>query len=135
MPKPKPTAEYMALSHAAEILGRSKNFVKRAVAKGLIRATSEPFKSNLNKNASAFMVLVNAQDVRDAIAGKIDLSSLDAVRVVERKELPKDLAGLVEMVVHLTQTTEQLSVMVMSLLERGDTPPAKKPARKEIPDV
>ncbi len=135
MPKPKPTAEYMALSHAAEILGRSKNFVKRAVAKGLIRATSEPFKSNLNKSASAFMLLVNAQDVRDVIAGKIDLSALESLRVVERKELPKDLVELTEMIVNLTQTVEQLGVMVMTLIERADTPVVKKAARKETTDV
>lgn len=135
MPKTrKIPPDYMALSHAASVLGKPKNFVKRAIKAGKIRSTSEPFRSNLNKGASAYMVLVHAQDVRDAIAGKIDLSSLESVRVVEKKELPKDLAELAEMVVNLTQSVEQIAVIVATLLERQDAPAKPRPARKEVPE-
>lgn len=132
--KMKPNPEYMPLSHAAEALGKSKNFVKRAVEAGKLRALTEPFKSNLN-SGSSFMLLVHSQDVRDAIAGKIDLSFLEAARLVEKKELPKDLEQFAEMMVNMTQTVEQLAVMVATILERQDSPGKSRPAsRRETPE-
>lgn len=138
MAKPKKAAnpEYMALSHAAEILGKSKNFVKRAIEAGKIRASSEPFKSNLNQGASSYMLLVNAQDIRDVIAGKIDLSFLEGVRVIEKKAIPTNLEEFAERLVNLEQTMEQVAIMVATLLERQDAPARPRPAsRKEVPDV
>ncbi len=127
--------DYITLHTAADILGKSKAFVKRAVEKGFLRSTSEPFKSNLNPDSLATQVLVNSQDVRAVIQGNIDLSSLEEVPKVMRKSLPEDMTEFAERFVNLEQTIEQLTVMVTQVLVRLDAPAPKKVAsRKETPE-
>lgn len=135
MSKPQRNPDYITVNTAAEILGKSKGFVKRAVERGLLRSTSEPFKSNLNPKSPSNQVLISSQDVRLAIKGDIDLAVLDELATTARKELPDDMVGVATMVVELTQTTEQLALMVAEVLKRLDSPAVKRPARKETPIV
>jgi hypothetical protein len=136
MSKPHRNPDYITINTAAEILGKSKGFVKRAVERGLLRSTSEPFKSNLNPESLSNRVLISSQDIRLAIKGDIDLTVLDEMVAPSRKELPDDLVSLATMVVELTQTTEQLAVMVTEVLKRMAAPAVKHAAsRKEVPIV
>lgn len=132
---PIDTADYETLGHVAKLLGKSKAFVKKAIDRGLIRGSSEPFKSNLNGGQNGTMILVNLQDVRDVLTGKIDLAVLESPRNVTRKSLPSDMTEMAEMVVNVTQTVEQLAVMVSTVLELLQTGYAPKPPpkKREVP--
>ncbi len=128
------SAEYESLGKVAQLLGKSKAYVKKAVDRGLLRSSTAPFKSNLNPGHSSHMVLVNLQDVRDALAGKIDLTSLDAIQVA-RKDLPENMTEFAERFVNLEQSVEQLCTLCAHILETLNTghKPAPK-SKREVPD-
>jgi len=122
--------ESFSLNQAAKILGVSRSLVKRAVDKGLLRSTKEPFKSNLNNAGDqASLTLVDADDVRAAARGDIDLSVLTKVRVPEKREVPKTPEEALELMTNIMQSLEQLQLMVGAVIERLDAapPPVRLP--------
>lgn len=81
--------------------------------------------------------MVNVHDVRDAVSGRLDLTSLEEVREVERNSLPANMTEFAERFTSLEQTVEQTGVMVATLLERLDPATVPKPAKfkKEVPET
>jgi hypothetical protein len=129
--------DYISITSAANILGKPRSFVKRAIEKGLVRSIEVPFQSNLAPGKSSITRMVRADDIRDAVSGRLDLSQLDEVRTVQRNSLPANMTEFAERFTCLEQTVEQTGIMVAALMDRLDSSNNQTPAKpkKEIPDT
>ncbi len=122
-------SDHMTLNQAAKLLGVPRSIVVKAVAAGLIRAQSAPFKSNLRPDGSATQTLVDADDVRAAARGDINLKALEEVRTVGRAPRPATDAEVRDMMSEIKQTVEQTAVMTATILELLNGAPAAAPAK------
>ena len=121
----------MTISQAAEMLNKSKRFVKHAIAAGLLTSSTVPYKSNLRPGVSATAVFVKSDDIRDVMTGKIDLDVLADVKQVMRKSAPTDMSEFTDRFGDLERTVEQLAVMAATILERLET--AATPKKPKAP--
>ena len=121
----------MTISQAAEMLNKSKRFVKHAITAGLLTSSTVPYKSNLRPGVSATAVFVKSDDIRDVMTGKIDLDVLADVKQVTRKSAPTDMSEFTERFGDLERTVEQLAVMAATILERLET--AATPKKPKAP--
>lgn len=117
---------FMTISQAAEMLNKSKRFVKHAITAGLLTSSTVPYKSNLRPGVSATAVFVKSDDIRDVMTGKIDLDALAEVKQVTRKSAPTDMSEFTDRFGDLERTVEQLAVMAATILERLETASAPK---------
>ncbi len=121
--------DHMTLNQAAKLLGVPRSLVVKAVAAGLLRAQASPFKSNLRPDGTAVQTLVDADDVRAAARGDINLKALEEVRTVGKVPRPSTDAETREMISEIKQTVEQNAVMTATILEILNGLPAAKPAK------
>ena len=121
----------MTISQAAEMLNKSKRFVKHAITAGLLTSSTVPYKSNLRPGVLATAVFVKSDDIRDVMTGKIDLDVLADVKQVTRKSAPTDMSEFTDRFGDLERTVEQLAVMAATILERLET--AATPKKPKAP--
>lgn len=117
---------FMTISQAAEMLNKSKQFVKYAIKAGLLTSSTVPYKSNLRPGVSATAVFVKSDDIRDVLTGKLDLDVLAEVKQVTRKSAPTDMSEFTDRFGDLERTLEQLAVIAATILERLETTSAPK---------
>ena len=122
---------FMTISQAAEMLNKSKRFVKHAITAGLLTSSTVPYKSNLRPGVLATAVFVKSDDIRDVMTGKIDLDVLADVKQVTRKSAPTDMSEFTDRFGDLERTVEQLAVMAATILERLET--AATPKKPKAP--
>lgn len=125
--------ETFTINQTAKLLGISRALVLKAIKAGLLRHTESPFKSNLNPDSLATQVLVNADDVRAAARGEINIDALRDVPVPQKHALPKTAEDFAERLVNIQQGVDQNGMMLTAILERLDAAPTPQPLRPAIP--